>query len=76
MIKITQQGLEFPRGQFKDWNDKPCGISLSSLADDRCIWLGPIGPSSMMLLNIEQVAELLPVLERFVKTGDIVESNG
>ena len=79
MVRITQQGKEFPYGFFNDWYGKDCAISLSSLADDRCIWIGRVGaPDSMMLLNQDQVNELLPVLQRFVEMGDIVEprSNG
>lgn len=72
MVKIIQVGQDFPRGYFNDWYDKPCVISLSSLADDRCIWLGRVDSlHGRMLLNIEQVKELLPVLQRFVDTGDI-----
>lgn len=76
MVKIIQIGQDFPRGYFKDWYDKDCVIALSSLADDRCIWLGRIDTlEGRMLLNVDQVKELLPVLQRFVKTGDI-NANG
>lgn len=72
MIPIIQTGQEFPRGYFEDWNNKPCVISLSSLADDRCIWLGRADSlGAAMLLNQQQVKELLPVLQRFIETGDI-----
>lgn len=72
MIKVIQIGTDFPAEHFKDWYNKPCIVSLSSLADDRCIWLGRIDNlDGRMLLNIQQVRDLLPVLERFVKTGDI-----
>lgn len=72
MLPIIQTGHDFPRGYFNDWYNKPCVISLSSLADDSCIWVGRVdNPDSAMLLNQEQVKELIPVLQRFVDTGDI-----
>jgi hypothetical protein len=72
MIPIIQAGNDFPRGYFDDWYKKPCVISLSSLADDRCIEIGRVdNPGGIMLLNQEQVKELIPVLQRFVNTGDI-----
>ena len=72
MIPIIQIGNDFPRGYFDDWYNRRCMISLSSLADDHCIWLGRDDkPDSAMLLSQEQVKELIPVLQRFVDTGDI-----
>lgn len=72
MVKVIQTGNDFPRGYFQDWNKNDCVIALSSLADDRCIWLGRADVmDGRMLLNTEQVKELLPVLQRFVATGDI-----
>jgi hypothetical protein len=74
MVKINQEGNDFPRGFFNDWYGRPCTISLSSLADDRCIWVGRIDDNDKrMLLNVDQVRELLPVLQRFVETQDIIE---
>lgn len=105
-MEIKQTARNFPYGEFTDRYGKKCSIQLSSLADDRCIWLGidnaepqilaslaanfgvkteettgwvdyPIPPhvsiNTRMHLNIEQVEELIPILQRFVETGDIVE---
>lgn len=100
--KHTQRG--FPYYQFKDKYNQSCSLQLSSLADDRCIWLGvddahptvlasqaslvgiktqettgwvdyPI-PEQVQLqtrmhLNTKQVAKLLPILQKFVETGDL-----
>lgn len=77
MIPIIQTGNNFPAGHFNDWYNKPCVISLSSLADDRCIWLGQTTtPGAAMLLNQEQVKDLIPILQRFVDTGDINATAG
>lgn len=74
VIKVEQHGLEFPEAKFKDFYDKDCYIKLSSIVEPRCIWLGSWqGP---MHLNLDQVAQLMPILQRFVDTGDINEKSG
>lgn len=88
--KHTQRG--FPYYQFKDKYNETCSLQLSSLADDRCIWLGidkpkpqRLGPHgwedfgipddvsvpSRMHLSAKQVKKLLPILHKFVETGDL-----
>lgn len=54
-------------GEFKDTYCEPCIIQESSIAEGSYIWLGPVGIA--MHLNKETVADLLPHLQRFVKTG-------
>lgn len=100
--KSTERG--FPYYEFIDRYGEKCSLQLSSLADDRCIWLGvddanpqimasqarlfgvsttetsgwvsyPIPKevqlSTRMHLSIEQVKKLLPILQKFVETGDL-----
>lgn len=74
-LENTQRG--FARADFDDLYGSHCSIQESSLATNNAIWLGvhegsaayDNKESSRMLLNQEQVASLLPLLERFVKTG-------
>lgn len=74
-LENTQRG--FARADFDDLYGSHCSIQESSLATDNAIWLGvhegsaqyDNKESSRMHLNQEQVASLLPLLERFVKTG-------
>lgn len=102
-ILTTQRG--FPYAEFKDQKGVSCSIQISSLADDRCIWLGVDDPDPMILasdairlgidtsgqntgwvkypihpaihcktrmhLNMQQVKELLPMLQKFAETGEI-----
>lgn len=93
-MEIKQTERNFPYGEFTDRYGKKCSIQLSSLADDRCIWLGIDEPdpqimtdkgwkdyhipkdvliTTRMHLNIETVEMLIPILQRFVETGDILE---
>jgi hypothetical protein len=39
-MKITQTGRGFPFVAFVDRYNKECSLQISSLADDRCVWLG------------------------------------
>lgn len=64
-LELTERGFAY--ADFYDLYNKGCSIQESSLATDNAIWLGVY--ESRMHLNQEQVAELLPLLERFVKTG-------
>lgn len=78
-FKPTPRG--FSRADFKDLYGAPCSIQASSLATDDAIWLGcdelgiePVSKepfAQRMHLNREQVASLLPILERFVETGEL-----
>lgn len=69
-IRTTELG--FAIGEFKDHYGEPCSLQKSSLAFEDCIWLGVHKPGSdRMHLTQEQVADLLPLLQRFVETGEL-----
>lgn len=97
-FRKTERG--FTVANFEDQYGKQCSIQESSLATDRCIWLGiddanpqvfipngnpswrPMGLPELpergaysfdtrMHLTREQVAELIPVLQYFVDTGEL-----
>lgn len=81
-VTPTQRG--FLRGQFKDRYGADCSIQKSSLATEDCIWLGcdhetvdqqgrPCG--ARMHLTQQMAAELIPMLQYFVETGDLPESD-
>lgn len=75
-IKHTLRG--FGRAEFLDRYGSRCSIQESSLATEPCIWLGvdiPFDASTncRMHLNQSQVRDLMPMLETFVKTGNICE---
>ena len=73
-IKSTERG--FLRGEFCDRYNSKCSIQKSSLANQDCIWLGcdcnsEGTPGMRMHLTRETVAELIPLLQRFIDTGDL-----
>jgi hypothetical protein len=67
--------------EFKDCNGVACSIQKSSLAFEQAIWLGAdeglknqdgnIPTNYRMHLTQKQVKELLPILNRFAKTGEL-----
>lgn len=83
-IKHTQRGFTF--SEFVDRYGQKCSIQKSSLATEDCIWLGVAntgpqitGPGGEMNEDIRgrmhltkrQVKTLLPLLNKFVKTGEL-----
>lgn len=76
-LKLEDTGRGFARADFDDLYDNHCSIQESSLATVNAIWLGvhegsaqyDSQTSARMHLNQEQAAALIPLLERFVKTG-------
>jgi hypothetical protein len=73
----------FQKGKFKDRYGADCSIQESSLARERCIWLGcdhetvdqqgrPCG--ARMHLTQEMAADLIPLLQNFVATGVLPQS--
>lgn len=75
----TQRG--FVRGEFLDRYGSPCSIQKSSLAGEDCLWLGcddllipTAGPiqNGRIHLTQERAKELIPILKRFVKTGELI----
>jgi hypothetical protein len=67
--KVTDKGLI--KISFADYYGDPCHIAESSLIEEEVIWIGVADAPKKMLLAREDVAALLPVLQRFVDTGEI-----
>lgn len=62
----------FLRGEFTDRYGEKCSIQKSSLASEDCIWLGCNRPrGARMHLTREMAADLIPLLQHFVETGDL-----
>jgi hypothetical protein len=64
---VTERGFNVVT--WRDRYDQHCTLHESSVATEPCIWLGKFGEP--MHLTQEQVAALLPYLQRFVETGMI-----
>ena len=64
----TERG--FTVYEFTDGNGVGCSLQKSSAGTQDMIWLGWT-PGDRMHLNQKQVAELLPIMQKFVKTGEI-----
>lgn len=78
--KVTLRG--FTRYDFTDLYGAECSIQKSSLATEDAIWFGVDEPPpdtdhaksgcwGRMHLTQDQVAELLPLLQKFVDTGEL-----
>jgi hypothetical protein len=70
----------FLKGAFKDRYGASCSIQKSSLATEDCIWLGAdeiseapgVEPfNTRMHLTRDMAAELIPLLQHFVDTGEL-----
>ena len=81
-MKRSKTSRGFALITFKDMYEQPCSLQKSSIATEDCIWLGVhdqidlntkevVGPGVRMHLTQDQVKELLPLLQKFVDTGDI-----
>jgi len=85
-VKITKNERGFSYGKFKDKYNQICSIQKSSAAMYDAIWLGIentgpdiSGPSGLrkeevmarMHLTQKDVKKLLPILIKFVETGEI-----
>lgn len=74
-IKRTERG--FAIAEFTDLYGSECSIQESSLATEAAIWLGvdthhAAGDvNARMHLTQDMAAALIPLLERFVKTGEL-----
>lgn len=59
--------------KFKDENDRDCMVTVGRYGS---LIVGSVPEDwkkgGMMRLSIKQVRELLPILEKFVNTGDII----
>lgn len=73
-LRTTERG--FAVGEFRDLYGDLCSIQKScmdggdTLVAKDAIWLGRRG-STRMHLDREMVKALLPLLKRFVKTGEL-----
>lgn len=82
-MKIQFNNRNFAYAEFEDRYKQKCSIQKSSLAFEDCIWLGvdvgiPVelggdGELGRMHLTQEMAAELIPILQRFVNTGELYE---
>jgi len=82
-IQFLKTSRGFARGSFDDRYNSPCSIQKSSLATEDCIWLGCDNPDvdkvtgqivgARMHLTQSRAAELIPLLQHFVDTGDLPE---
>ncbi len=68
----TSRGFALARGL--DRYGKLYSVQDSSLAGESCIWLGGDGEYRAHLTQA-QVADLVPLLQRFVETGSIAVAN-
>jgi len=50
-LKIKANHRGFPYAEFTDRYRHKCSIQISSLADDRCIWLGIDEPECKIMTN-------------------------
>jgi hypothetical protein len=67
-MKIERTSHGFAIVKFTDRYGVDCSLQKSSLAFEDAIWLGT---SERMHLTQDMVRDLLPLLTRFVETGDI-----
>jgi hypothetical protein len=72
----TQRG--FDRLDFVDRYGQPCSLQKSSLATEDAIWIGcdqglHVDGQCLARMHLTQdmVAQLLPLLHRFVETGEL-----
>lgn len=77
-INIRKTSSGFFRGEFKDANGEQCSIQESSAADYPRLWLGQNGGThhmghclARMHLDQETAKALIPLLKRFVRSGNL-----
>lgn len=79
-INLEPTNRGFLRGEFTDRYGKACSIQKSSLANEDCIWLGMNEGThhhitgecmARMHLRKDMVKKLIPMLQRFVETGEL-----
>lgn len=74
MRKVKTFHRGFSRYEFADLYGVASSLQKSSLATEDAIWLGVDevdGKPARMHLTRKQVKDLLPILTKFVKTGEI-----
>ena len=67
--ETTHKG--FIRLEFEDLYENQCSLQESSLVTEYAIWFGI--NNNRMHLTQNQIEQLLPILERFVETGGLIE---
>ena len=78
MEKWRKTNRGFDRAEFIDRYNQKCSIQKSSIATEDCIWLGvdinikgeDVG--ERMHLTQEAVRNLLPALNHFIDTGELI----
>lgn len=78
-ILILPTGRGFLRGDFLDYNEDACSIQESSITTKPLLWLGANTGNHLltgeclarMHLTQEMAAALIPLLQRFVETGEL-----
>jgi hypothetical protein len=76
--KLTERGFQLM--EFRDRYDAKCSVQKSSIMGEHCIWLGcehetfdqhgsPCG--ARMHVTQELAAQLIPILQHFVDTGEL-----
>lgn len=63
----TERGFDIIK--FYDIYERECVIQKSSSATQNCIWIGR--RHFAMHLNKAKVAEIIPILQKFVETGEL-----
>lgn len=74
MIELRVNGRGYITGDFADRNGVSCSIQESSVATEDLIWLGQNeagGKPARMHISQSLAADLIPLLQRFVATGDL-----
>jgi len=81
-LKFDTTDRGFAVAEFVDLYGSQCSLQKSSLATDDAIWLGvdkhfkpDVSTNVRMHLSRAQVRQLLPVLQRFVDTGNVGPSD-
>jgi len=73
----TERGFDI--SEFTDRYGQKCSLQKSSLAFEDCVWLGVSVDmkgekvNNRMHLTQDMVKDLLPVLEVFANTGELME---
>ena len=68
VLEVTDRGLKYV--EFPDTSGSMCSLGESSAVQHTAVWLG-LNSQQRMHLNQEQVAAILPLLDYFVKTGQL-----
>ena len=77
MTETKFTSRDFAVREYSDYHDNKYSIEKSNSVDIGTIWFGPYNPDldgvsfPRMHLSREQVAELIPVLQYFVDTGEL-----